>query len=192
MWYESMHKDCLNEKDANTLRFHLGCALQENTKIIKIVHQLNAKVRRLEKLLNDKNKAPYQIAAFEDDLKKEEQVESCPQNQELLQILLKKVFGKSSEKHPSKETAARPRLKNDKVSLHADRLCPAPKVLEGKKLKEEHKHYTYSDKELGDIAVQYGYPRDSKWEKMKIEDKSKEIDAIVATRRYLCWWCTSI
>ncbi len=48
-----------------------------------------------------------------------------------------------------------------------------------KALKEIRVDHKLTDEELSDIAQQYGYPKDSEWEELKIQDVSKEVDVHV-------------
>ena len=86
----------------------------------------------------------------------------------------KMLFGKSSEK---RKVSDRHRKKEKKkLLLEGESLAPAPKKEELKDLEVIEVRHSLTEEELSSIAEEYGYPRDSEWEKLSIYDESEEID----------------
>ncbi len=139
----------------------------ENIKLIsnELIHLYKKEFKLLKRELNELKKKK----AKEDQLKLF--------NDELLSKFKKIVFGKSSEK---RKLSSRSRKKLKKtILLESESLVPAPKEGEVKALKEIRVDHKLTDEELSDIAQQYGYPKDSEWEELKIQDVSKEVDVHV-------------
>ncbi len=139
----------------------------ENVKLIfnEFIHLYKKEIKLLKGELNELKKKKAQ----EDQLKLF--------NDELLNKFKKIVFGKSSEKRKL-SSRSRKKLKK-KILLESESLVPAPKEEEMKDLEEIKVDHKLTDEELSDIAQQYGYPKDSEWEELKIQDVSGELDVHV-------------
>lgn len=89
----------------------------------------------------------------------------------------KQKFGKSSEKLKDEEEVI-DRLRSDDVkTIHCESLAPAPKKEEVRKLKEIEVETKLTKEELQDIAVEYGYPKESEWEELSgFYDESDFVD----------------
>ncbi len=99
--------------------------------------------------------------------------------------LNKKKFGKSSEKRPS----SRQRDVDRQLSLQSESLAPPPKSEEMDRLEEVRVDHRLTKEELAKIAEEYGYPKDAKWESLKIFDESNEVGirvkSFIRKRHYL-------
>ncbi len=119
-------------------------------------------------LLKENNLLKGELNELKKKKAKEDQLKLF--NDELLSKFKKIVFGKSSEK---RKLSSRSRKKLKKtILLESESLVPASKEGEVKALKEIRVDHKLTDEELSDIAQQYGYPKDSEWEELKIQDVS--------------------
>lgn len=90
-----------------------------------------------------------------------------------LLVLRKRMFGKSSEKRGS----ARHRDSGKKLSIHSESLVPPPEEKELSQLTEIKVDHKLSAEELGEIAEQYGFDKNSEWECLNgLYDESTEVD----------------
>ena len=168
-------KEIMNESNIDVLRRQCLRYAEDNQVLKDYIVKLNAKIHRMENLLNKMKQRLLQSDDCSEELKKEDESVNSQENDEQLKILQKMTFGKSSEKRPLQTSSSRPRL-TEKVLLHAQKVCPAPKEKKGCKIEKIPHVHTLTAKELADIAESYGYPRDSEWEEMRITDTSQEYD----------------
>lgn len=98
-----------------------------------------------------------------------------------LLLFKKMLFGKSSEKTKTNETATekntRKRSEQD-LEVHARSLAPEPKDFEiNNDLEEVVLHHELTNEELSAIAIEYGYDKESEWECLTgFYDESSEVD----------------
>ena len=120
----------------------------------------NEKLRRkINTLLKERAKQSQRTFDFEDEL--------C--------VLRKRMFGRSSEKRVG---SGRLRDHSKKpLSVHATSLVPGPDEKEMEKLLEIKVDHELSPEKLSEIAIEYGYSKDSQWECLtNFYDESEEID----------------
>jgi len=109
------------------------------------------------------------------------EAEKAKKDQKILKLddqltaMQKRHFGKSSEKRSRRRSTS-----EDKLTLHGASLLPPPDKKELQELTEILVKHKLNEDQLADIAEEYGYPRDSKWELMKgFYDESEELDVVV-------------
>ena len=129
--------------------------------LVSLLEHCGHEIDRLNKRINEIEKANLKEQLNLDD-------KLCALN--------KQKFGKSSEKLENEEVIDR--LRSDDVkTVHCESLAPAPKTEEIKKLKEITVETKLTKEELQDIAVEYGYPKESEWEELNgFYDESDFVD----------------
>ena len=146
------------ENDPEVLRAYLDFVLNDNNRLTK----------ELEKLRTEKERQAQQRLATDDQLL----------------TLKKRMFGKSSERRSD----GRSREKEDRqLLLHSKRVIPSPNKKELSNLAEITVDHKLTDKDLKQIAKEYGYPEDSEWELIEgLFDNSRWLALISRPFRAVC------